>query len=213
MIMKKVPVLVAMLLLTAIAFGQSEKYQKSMTASKALLDSAKTPADYNAVAATFERIAEAEKTQWLPYYYAALANILGGFNNPEGNKDEIANKADALLAKAEALDSKNSEINVVKSMSATLHMLVDPMSRWQKYGGMQREALETAKQFNAENPRIYYLEGQTLFNTPPQFGGGKDKAKPLFEKSLALYKKQKPATPLDPSWGENVTQKMFDSCK
>ncbi len=43
-----------------------------MKKNLALFDSAKTTADYQTLANTFERIGDAEKTQWLPYYYAGL---------------------------------------------------------------------------------------------------------------------------------------------
>jgi hypothetical protein len=51
----------------------------------------------------------------------------------------------------------------------------------------------------------------SLFGTPPQFGGGKDKAKPLFEKSVALYKAAKPAT-LAPTWGQKQAEDMLAQC-
>ena len=50
------------------------------------------------------------------------------------------------------------------------------------------EALQKGLALDPNNPRLYYLQGMSLFNTPAQFGGGKDKAKPLFEKSVALFK-------------------------
>jgi hypothetical protein len=73
--------------------------------------------------------------------------------------------------------------------------------------------METAKQLDADNPRIYFWEGQNLFGTPTQFGGGKDKAKPLFEKSLALYKTAKPVSSIYPAWGEKSAQAMLEHCK
>lgn len=202
-----------MILLVATGFAQSDKYQKSMQANKALLDSAKTAEDYTAVAAAFERIGDAEKTQWLPYYYAGLANILKGFTDNKVDKDEVADKADGLIAKAEAIEPKNSEIVLLKSMSSTLHMIVDPQNRWQKYGAMGRETLATAKQLNPNNPRVYYWEAQNLMGTPSAFGGGADKAKPLFEKSLELYKTFKPVNDLYPTWGKEITEKMLSSIK
>jgi hypothetical protein len=202
-----------MVLLVATTFAQSDKYQKSMQSTKALLDSAKTAEDYTAVAATFERIGEAEKTQWLPYYYGALANIWKGFIDNKVNKDEVADKADALIAKAEAIESKNSEIAVLKSMSSTLHMIVDPQNRWQKYGAIGRETLATAKQLDPNNPRVYYWEAQNLMGTPAAFGGGNDKAKPVFEKSLELYKTFKPVNDLYPTWGKETTEKMLSRIK
>lgn len=211
--MKKVLLTVSLFLVVALSFAQSSKYQKSMESNKLLLDSAKTSEDFTSVAASFERIAEAEKKEWLPYYYAALSNILKGFTDNSANKDELADKADGLLTKADAIEPKNSEVYLLKAMSATLHMLVDPMNRWQTYGSMQREALGTAKQFSPQNPRIYLFEGQSLLETPEQFGGGKAIAKPLFEKAIQLYKTEKPANNLYPNWGLDNAEQMLEKSK
>ncbi len=202
-----------LLLLVACSFAQSEKFTSGMLKNKALLDSAKTSDDYTSIAAAFERIGDAEKTQWLPYYYAALANVWKGFTDPKVNKDEAADKADALIAKAQAVEPKNSEIFLLKSMSATLHMIVEPQTRWQQYGSIIKENMDAAKQIDPNNPRIYYWEGQNLFGTPTQFGGGKDKAKPLFEKSLQLFATYKPTSEIYPTWGQKVTEHMLDLCK
>src|SRR5207253_1367334 len=153
---------------------QSSKFRSTMKANLAMFDSIKTPNDYTGLAASFERIADAEKTQWLPYYYAALANILKGFSDSTANKDDLAEKADALIAKAEAIEPKNAEIFLLKSMTSTLHMLVDPSTRWQQYGAAVRQTRETAKQLDPNNPRVYFLEGQNMLGTPKSFGGGKE---------------------------------------
>ena len=77
-------------------------------------------------------------------------------------------------------------------MAATQQMMVDPQSRWMSYGKEAGDALTKGMQLDPNNPRVYYLQGMSLFNTPEQFGGGKDKAKPLFEKAVELYKAAKP---------------------
>jgi len=178
-----------------------------------LLDSAKTSDQYTEVAAAFERIGDAEKNQWLPYYYAAFANIMKGFNDKNANKDEVATKAEELIAKAETIDAKNSELVVLKNMANTLHLLVDPMTRWQQYGSKGSQLLATAKQLDPNNPRIYLMEGQSVFGTPVQFGGGKDKAKPIFEKSVTLFASQSPKSNLYPKWGKSMAEGMLDRCK
>ncbi len=210
--MKKSLFTIALVAISFLSFSQSEKFQKAMEQNIAQFDAAKTAADFLSVGSNFERIAEAEKNQWLPYYYAALCNIFRGFRDEKSDKDEIGNKADELIAKAEGMEPKNSEIVLLRSMAATLHMLVDPMGRWQQYGMMQREAMETAKKLDPSNPRIYYWEGQSLMNTPAQFGGGKDVAKPIFEKSIALYRTFTPVNNLYPTWGKEITEKLFAEC-
>ncbi len=210
--MKRIFLSLSFLAVVVIASAQDDKFQKTMEQTVTTLDSAKTPEDLKDVAAKFERIADAEKTQWLPYYYAAVANIFVGFRDEKADKDALADKADGLISKAISLQPKNSEIYLAKSMSATLHMMVDPMNRWQKYGADLREAMMTARQLDPSNPRTYYWEGQNVMGTPEQFGGGKAKAKPIFEKSAELYKTSKPVSSIYPHWGEDINKQMLDMC-
>jgi hypothetical protein len=211
--MKRIILPFALCVLAISAFAQSDKYQKSMESNIALLDASKTSDEYTSVAATFERIGDAEKTQWLPYYYAALANIWKGFTDSKADKDAVAEKADALIVKSDAIAPDNAEIFLLKSMTATLRLLVDPPSRWQQYGAAVNENREKAKQLDPNNPRVYFLEAQNLFGTPKEFGGGKDKAKPLFEKSLELFKTYKPSNSLYPNWGQQSSEQMLEQTK
>src|SRR5215210_2127010 len=91
------------LMVTTVSFAQSDKFQKAMEANIALLDSAKTSADLTNVAANFERIGDAEKTQWLPYYYAGLALTNVGWMDQKVDKDKNAEQIKALVTKAEAV--------------------------------------------------------------------------------------------------------------
>jgi len=191
--------------------AQSDKYVQAVQKSLTLLDSAKTTADLQAASAAFERIGDAEKTQWIPYYYAALAQVRAGFSDKTADKDVLAGKALELVNKAEAVET-NSELYTIRHMAATLQMTVDPMSRWQTYGAQAAAALQNAIKANPENPRIYYLQGMTTFGTPAQFGGGKDKAKPLFEKAVALSKAEQ-VKPLYPHWGGAEAEKMLPLCQ
>jgi hypothetical protein len=194
-----------------VSYSQSDKYVAAMEKNLHLFDTAKTTADLLSVANTFERIADAEKTQWLPYYYAGLALSTAGWNDPKMDKDANSTQINTLCDKAEALD-KNSEIYVLRNMSATQQMMVDPQTRYMTYGVQAGKDLEMATQMNPDNPRIYYLKGESLFNTPPAFGGGKDKAKIMFEKALDLYKTDKPK-PLWPNWGRERTEEELTKCQ
>ena len=198
------------LLASLAASAQSDKYTQMMQKNIALLDSAKSIDDLQSLASTFDRIGDAEKTKWLPYYYAALAQTWVGWNPTVKDKDANSAKINAYLAKAEAIE-KNSELYAVENMSATQQMLVDPQTRWATYGKTAGEALQKGMQADPNNPRLYYLQGMSLFGTPPQFGGGKDKAKPLFEKSVALYKEAHPAA-LAPTWGQQQAEAMLEQC-
>src|SRR5580692_5262206 len=191
--------------------AQSDKYVAAMQKNLPLFDSAKTIDQLQSLAGTFERIGDAEKTQWLPFYYAALAQTLAGWNPDLKDKDANSRKINAYLAKAEAIE-KNSETYAVENMSATQQMLVDPQNRWMTNGKDASEALEKGLALDPNNPRLYYLQGMSLFYTPAQFGGGKDKAKPLFEKSVALFKAAQPK-PLYPTWGQKQASDMLAQCQ
>jgi len=210
--MKKTLVLFALPLLIGFASrAQSDKYVAAMEKNLPLFDSAKTIDQYQSLAGTFERIGDAEKTQWLPYYYAALAQTLAGWIPDLKDKDANSRKIDAYLAKAEAIE-KNAETYAIENMSATQQMLVDPQTRWATNGKDASEALQKGLALDPNNPRLYYLQAMSLFNTPPQFGGGKDKAKPVFEKSIALYKAAQPK-PLYPTWGQKQAETMLAQCQ
>lgn len=221
--MKKYILPITLLLFAVSAFAQSEKYMKAMQEKISMFDSSKDAASLKDLAAAFERIGDAEKTQWLPYYYSANALVNSGYTiffaangNPTGlaeSLDPLADKAEAVLAKAEALSKDNSEIYVIKKMIATLRMMVDPMNRYMTYGPQAQEALETAKKLNPENPRVYFLEGMDLFQTPEQYGGSKPEAKKRFELAIQKYDAFKPATPIDPQWGRETTQYFLSQIK
>lgn len=207
--MKKTALFIAAALVALGASAQSEKYMNAMKANVKMLDTLYTAAGWLNAANSFQRIADAEKNQWLPYYYAALGNVMNGMMQGHEGKydptisDQMADKAEELIGKAEALAKDNSEIFVVKKLIATLKMMADPQTRYQQYGPMAAAALAKAKQLNPDNPRVYLLEGQDKFFTPEQFGGSKTEAKKLFEESKKKFETFKPESEIHPQWGLN----------
>jgi hypothetical protein len=127
--------------------------------------------------------------------------------------DPLADKAEELLNKAEAMKKDNSEIFVVKKMIASMRMMGDPMNRFMQYGPQATQALETAKKLDPSNPRITYLEAIDKFYTPEQYGGSKTEAKKLFEEALKKYEAFKPESSIHPSWGKGNTQYFLTQVK
>ena len=204
-----------LLFASAAAMAQSDKFTQAMQKNLAKFDSVNTTADYQALAASFERIGDAEKTQWLPYYYAGLALTNAGWAGAALDKDENAEKVKALCDKADALATDNAdkaEILSIRNMAATQQMIVDPQSRWMSYGQEASGDLQKAMTLNPDNPRLYYLQGMSVFGTPEQFGGGKEKAKPIFEKAVALYKTEQLKS-LYPHWGQKQAEDMLAQCQ
>jgi hypothetical protein len=209
--MKKLLFAALSFLILNTAFSQSEMYQKKMKETLMMLDSAKSNQDMQQVIAQFERIGDAEKTQWLPYYYAALTQVNMGWRTKAEDLDKNAEKANALVRKAEGIE-KNSELYVVEYMIALQQMTADPRARYMTAKPVMDEAMANAKKADPNNPRIYYMEGNNVMNTPAAFGGGKEKAKPLFQKSVDLYKNFKPASPFHPTWGQKQAEDLLAKC-
>ena len=210
--MKKTIVSLIIICFCITTFAQSDRYAPAMKKNIAMLDSAMQKGNAKEIANNFERIGDAEKNQWLPYYYAAYCSILSTYTEKDKSKvDAIADKAEELITKAETFAGKeNSEIDVIKSMIASAHMMVDPQSRYMQYGAASSSNIEKAKALDPTNPRPVYLEAQAKFYTPEAFGGGKAVAKPLFEKSIVMFDAFKPASELHPTWGKAAAQYFLD---
>ncbi len=213
--MKKIILIVSVTILSLTAFAQNEKYIGAMKKSITMIDSAYSkPESFLSIANTFERIGTAEKNQWLPFYYAAYSRVNFAFmqKDPSGN-DAIADKSTELINKADSLQPNNSEITAVKSMIATLRLMVNPMQRYMEYGMLSNELLEKSKVQDPANPRPYLLKGQSLRYTPEQFGGGCKTAKAELATATEKFASFKTISDLSPNWGQKRAEMLMAECK
>ena len=213
--MKKLILLVVVTLFVTGTFAQSDKYIAAMKSNIMAIDTSyKNPADLLTLANKFERIATAEKNQWLAYYYAALCQVNYTYMESDKTKvDAIADKATELIDKADVLQPNNSEISCIKSMIASSHMMVNPMQRYMEYSTEINSFMEAAMQQDPTNPRPEYLKGQALKYTPEQFGGGCGTAKPVLESALDKFNKFKTASDIHPNWGKSRVELLISECK
>jgi hypothetical protein len=118
--MKKLIILSAIIITSLSSFAQSEKYTGAMKKNIAQIDSAfNNPDAFLGLANTFERIGTTEKSQWLPYYYAAYCRVNYAFMQKDASaNDPIADYATNLINKADSLQPNNSEISCIRSYGA-----------------------------------------------------------------------------------------------
>ncbi len=220
--MKKGLFLIAASILMTATFAQTDKYIKAMESKVAMLDSNNTAQAYKDLANSFERIADAEKTKWEPYYYAAYCTVMAGnlsmpqdgsFGDNSSITDPLADKAEQLANKADAINPDNSEIYCLYKMVHSLRMMGNPMARYMTDGTKAATALAKAKSLNENNPRVYILEGQDKFYTPEQFGGSKEEAKKLFEKANEIFMVSKPGSSIDVQWGRGTISYFLSQYK
>src|ERR1043165_4226080 len=132
--MKKILSMTVVLSITLAATAQNKKYMEAMEKNVAALDTTYKNEQLQPLANTFERIASAEKAEWLPNYYAAYCNVNLSYNVKGDMIDTYCDKAEKYLKVADSLNPNNSEIYTLKAQIASARISVNPMSRGQKYG-------------------------------------------------------------------------------
>lgn len=188
-----------------------DKYEKAMRSNLEKIDAAQSSEDLIKVANNFERIANAEKDKWLPYYYSSMLYVLASFRDSVNTQRDIyLDKAVEFINKADSLEPDNSEIYTMKGMIGQARMQIDPMNRWQKYGTESSGNFKRAMEIDTLNPRPEYLIGVGTFYTPVEFGGGPAAAKPILENSLKKYEQFKPENDLMPNWGKEFVEQILE---
>jgi len=153
--------------------------------------------------------------EWITHYYASLSKaVLSYMEKDAGKRDAYLDEADKEKEDAVSiLGKENDETFVLGAMIANARLAVDPMQRWQKYGQLFSQDLESAKDLNADNPRMYYLQGIAKYYTPKAYGGGKTAAAPYFEKAEGLFAKEKGGDITKPYWGKDKNAYLLAQCK
>lgn len=211
--MKKIIAFTVILFLIKVVYAQNkEAYIQSMEKQVRILDTAYTVSTMQQVYNSLERISNVDKDEWLPPYYMAYCLVMQSYTVPVKTVDEMCDRADALLNKADSISPNNSEIYVVRSMIASARIRVNPMTRGAKFGAKSADWLNKAEQIDTLNPRIAFIRGQGIYYTPPAFGGGKEKAKPILEEAVKKYALFKPSNTIAPRWGRERTNQLLAEC-
>jgi len=160
-----------------------------------------------------DRIIQATNDEWLPWYYKSYANThLGFMASDEETKDHRLDIAQDALDSAMHIYPHESENYVLQALIYFGRMEINPMTRSMIYYPRAEAALNKAKEYNPQNPRIYYLEGQALLYKPSFLGGGKEAAKPVLAHSLKCFNTFDAPYEIYPSWGRKATSALYEKC-
>jgi len=208
--MKKFILSIVLLAGVCVVNAQNEKFIGAMKKNITLLDSAKTGEYLQNASNNFERIANAEKTEWLPWYYSAYALVLKGFQLKDIKEvDATMDKADEFLNNAELLAKDNSENTFLRAMVVQIRMSAD-QSRYMTLGPKCTRLIKQAEQQTPkDNPRPYMLDAQMVYYTPAAFGGSKEKGVELMKKAISLYDTFKPESDISPNWGKGYCEQTL----
>jgi hypothetical protein len=204
-----------LVLVCSTVFGQQDKFEQGkfeqgMGKAMGIWKEGKS----TEASAIFERIATAEKTNWLPDYYVALINCTEAFKPENREKStSLIEKAQAALNNAGAKSQNNAEINVMQALIYTAILVQDPMTNGMKYSMLANGEYAKAKALAPNNPRVVFCSAEF------ELGGAKwsgADTKPIcaeVSRSIELFNNFKPESPFHPNWGLDRAQKTQANCK
>jgi hypothetical protein len=196
--------------LSLCGIAQNKSYQEAMRKNLAQMDSAMNADNLRQVAARFEQIAGVATQEWLPSYYAGYAYLMMSFQEPEaGKKDALLDQSEKLIADSRTRGGDESEILVLEAFLAVARIAADPMARGMEYSGKANNLLGKARGVNPKNPRVDYLQGVLVFNTPEEYGGGKDQALPLLNKAKENFAAYSLPAEFWPDWGKQHLEQLL----
>jgi len=197
------------------AFANDEKYFAQMGKQVQAVYVAKTIDEYQVAVNALDRIANAEKTKWEPYYYAAYGNIMMAIAEKEGSKkDSYLHLALTAVEKGKELAPAESELVTLEGFAHMIRVTVDPASRGQKYSSLSMQTYGKALSMNPKNPRALSLLAQMQLGTARFFNQPPTEACETARKAATIFESPTESeNPLAPRWGKEMNLGVLQNCK
>jgi tetratricopeptide (TPR) repeat protein len=139
--------------------------------------------------------------------FALWRRAINGFNDKADPK-ELEQDLNTALDEFQVAIEKDpkfvdAKIGMISCNGFLLFVDINDESRRKKridrILALENEAIALAP----ENPRLIWVQGPILWNSPPERGGGQDKAIQNCARGLEICSKLKPSDdPIEPSWGK-----------
>lgn len=201
-------------LFSTVVFANDEKYTEQMTKNIETVYRAQTNEEFQSAINSFERIGNAEKTKWEPFYYAAFGYVMQATREQDGGKkDQYLDLAAASLGKAKAIKENESEIVALQGFVHMIRVTVDPASRGQKYSSLAFQSYGEAIALNPENPRALVFMAQMQYGTAQFFNSSTAEACATLDKAIEKFSSFKESNALAPRWGRQTAEGMKEQCK
>ena len=205
--MKKSITILAVLC-TTITIAQ-DGYTKGMQKAFQLWGEGKTVDASN----MFERIANAESDNWLPYYYVSSINTIASFGEKDKEKlTQQLGKAQDFIDLARQSAPNNAEIMVQQAMIYTAWISFDGASYGMTLSGKVAALYAQALELSPENPRVVFSRAEWDMGSARYFG--KDTAPYCkdVERSLELFDTFKAESAFHPNWGRERAEEIVKNC-
>jgi len=205
--MKKITLI--LILIFAVNVTAQTPYEKEMAKAFQLWGQQKN----TEAVQLFERIASAEKDNWLPKYYAATILIIDGFPIKDENKlTTQLNKAQQLLDEATAISKSNPEIIITQAMLNTVYVAFDGQKYGMKLSGENAQLYGAALKIAPDNPRVVLGKAQWDIGGAAFFGQSTKPFCKEIERSIALFKNEKSIGKFHPFGGIERAEEALKQC-
>ncbi|MDD3003917.1 hypothetical protein [Flavobacterium sp.] len=196
--MKKIIYTFGIVFCSLLSYSQSQ-YEQGMNQAFALWKS-NNPSEASAL---FERIASAEKNNWLPNYYVALINTTTAFQSLNDAKKvaNLLNKAQETLDIEFVKNPENPEILVLQALIYTAWIAADPMTNAMQFSPKVMELYAKAEKIAPDNPRVIFGKAEFEMGGARYFKQDTSAMCAQIEKSIALFSNFKPESIYHPNWG------------
>ena len=213
--MKKLFLSVSILSIALSVMSQSQEFTSAMSEGLAQFAKCQTVDQYQAVGNKFSVIADAEKTEWLPYYYHADCYILMSFMEQAdaAKKDAYLDVAEKSVKRMIELVPGESEVYVLQGMMCSARIMVDPMARGQEYSALSMKAIGKALGLDSNNPRAKVMKLRNEMGMAQFYGQDPKDFCPQAKDLLATWDNYQVKSPLHPNWGKNQVETIVAGCK
>ena len=207
-------IIVILAFISSMTFANDDKYTEQMSKNIDAVYKAQTNEQFQQAINAFERIGNAEKTKWEPFYYASFGYLMQATREQDGGKkDQLLDLAAASLDKAKAVKESESEIVALEGFIHMIRLTVDPATRGPQYSGMAMQSFGKAIGLNPENPRALAFMAQMQYGTAEFFKSSTAEACATLAKSLEKFASFKTDNQLAPQWGKGMAEGMKEQCK
>lgn len=206
--MKKT-LLIFTLILTVSITAQTQ-YETGMTKAFELWNQQKN----TEAVQLFERIASAEKDNWLPKYYAATILIIDGFSmKDEAKLTAQLNKAQQYLDDISVISENNPEIIITQAMLNTAYIAYDGQKYGMTLSGENIQLYTKALQLAPNNPRVILSKAEWDIGGATFFGQSIAPFCKDVKRAIELFKAEKQTIPFYPYYGLERAEEVLKNCE
>jgi hypothetical protein len=163
----------------------------------------------------FERIAKAEKDNWLPPFYAGYTLVISAFEvKDEATLKLKIEKATELLNQASNSSPNNPEIMIVKALANTAYIKFDGQKYGMTLSGKNEYIYQRALKIAPKNPRVILSKAEWDMGAAKFFGSSIEPYCKDIKRALAFFQnEEKSEVKFYPDWGEKKAQQILDDCE